>query len=358
MEPANRLPLVKAAMRLVVDQLRPQDRVSIVVYAGDAGIRLRPTSGSDKLAILDAIEHLAAGGSTNGSAGLRLAYAVARESRAPGVNNRIILATDGDFNVGLSSDDDMERLIENERQGGTFLTVLGVGYGNLKDSKLEKIADKGNGNYAYLDNLLEAHKVLVQEMGGTLVTVAKDVKLQVEFNPAKVQAYRLIGYEDRLLRSEDFRDDRKDAGEMGAGHSVTALYEVVPAGVRSTVPIRAPDSLRYQAPVEQPTGTHGDELLFVKVRYKDPNGETSKLLTHTAADRSSSPSTDFAFGAAVAEFGMLLRGSEYKGHASTEEVLGLARRSLGADPFGYRAGFVAMVEAYQKIGGLAVEDGH
>jgi Ca-activated chloride channel family protein len=351
MEPANRLPLVKSAMRLVVDQLRAQDRVSIVVYAGDAGIRLPPTSGADKVTILDAIDHLIAGGSTNGSAGLRLAYNVARESRIPGGNNRIILATDGDFNVGLSSDSDMERLIENERQDGIFLTVLGVGYGNLKDSKLEKIADKGDGNYAYLDNLLEAHKVLVQEMGGTLMTVAKDVKLQVEFNPAKVQAYRLIGYEDRMLRAQDFNNDMKDAGDMGAGHSVTALYEVVPVGARGSA-IRGIDSLRYQAPAPQPiTTAHNGELLFVKVRYKEPDGEASKLLTHTVADRVTGPSTDFAFATAVAEFGMLLRDSEYKGGATVEDVLGRARESLGTDPFGYRSGFVQLVEAYQKLPG-------
>jgi len=355
MEPANRLPLVKGAMRLVVDQLRPQDRVSIVVYAGDAGIRLNPTSGSEKLAILDAIDRLSAGGSTNGSAGLKLAYEVARESRIPGGNNRIILATDGDFNVGLSSDDDMERLIEHERQGGTFLTVLGVGYGNLKDSKLEKIADKGNGNYAYLDNLLEAHKVLVQEMGGTLMTIAKDVKLQVEFNPSKVQAYRLIGYEDRMLQTQDFKDDRKDAGEMGAGHSVTALYEVVPVGVKSTLPIGGPDSLRYQVAAEKPVTVHGDELLFVKVRYKEPEADASKLLTHMVASRVAPASVEFSFAAAVAEFGMILRESKYRGAASIEDVLSRARQALGSDPQGYRAGFVKMVEEYQKLTYVAVE---
>jgi Ca-activated chloride channel family protein len=350
MEPANRLPLVKSAMRLVVDQLRAQDRVSIVVYAGDAGIRLPPTSGADKITILDAIDHLFASGSTNGSAGLRLAYDVARESRIPGGNSRIILATDGDFNVGLSSDSDMEQLIEKERGDGIYLTVLGVGYGNLKDSKLEKLADKGNRNYAYLDNLLEAHKVLVQEMGGTLMTVAKDVKLQVEFNPATVQAYRLIGYEDRMLQAQDFNNDRKDAGEVGAGHSVTALYEIVPVGAKGSV-IPGVDPLRYQAPAAQPVATtHNGELLFVKVRYKEPDGDVSKLLTHTVvADRISSPSADFAFASAVAEFGMLLRDSEYKASATVDDVLARARESLGADPFGYRSGFVQMVEAYQKL---------
>jgi len=348
MEPWNRLPLVKAAMRLLVDQLRKQDRVAIVVYAGDAGVRLRPTSGADKTTILDAIDGLEAGGSTNGSAGLRLAYDVARQSHLDGGNNRIILATDGDFNVGLSSDSDMERLIEAERRGGTFLTVLGVGYGNLKDSKLEKIADAGNGNYAYLDNLLEAHKVLVQEMGGTLVTVAKDVKLQVEFNPATVQAYRLIGYEDRLLRSEDFADDEKDAGDMGAGHSVTALYEITPAGVTDAAPARGIEPLRYQTP--SVIKSHpGDELLFVKVRYKDPDAKASKLLAVAAPGHVGKPSTDFTFAMAVASFGMILRESQYRGAATLDGVLDAARQSLGADSHGYRAGFLSMVESYQKM---------
>ena len=341
--------MIKKSLRLLVEQLREQDRVALTVYAGNAGLVLESTSGAEKAKIMDAIERLSAGGSTAGGAGLRLAYNVARQSFITGGNNRVILATDGDFNVGVSSDAEMERLIEDERQHGVFLTVLGVGFGNLKDSKLEKLADKGNGNYAYIDGLLEARKVLVQEMGGTLVTIAKDVKLQVEFNPAKVQAYRLIGYENRMLRNEDFADDKKDAGDMGAGHAVTALYEVIPVGVKSTVAIRGVDSLRYQTPPRQTSASGGDELLFVKIRYKEPDADVSKLMSHVVPDHVGAASTDFTFATAVAEFGMLLRDSEYKGSATLGEVLTMARSSLGTDAFGYRSGFVQLVEAYQKL---------
>ncbi len=349
MQSANKLPLVKTSLRMLVEQLREQDRVAIVVYAGAAGLVLPPTSGADKPTILTAIDRLEAGGSTAGGAGLRLAYQVAREHLITSGNNRVILATDGDFNVGVSSDAEMERLVEGERQHGVFLTVLGFGMGNYKDSKLETLADKGNGNYAYIDTPLEARKTLVSEFGGTLFTVAKDVKLQVEFNPARVQGYRLLGYENRMLRSEDFNDDTKDAGDVGAGHAVTALYEVVPTGIAPDVAIRGIDSLRYVQASATGRGRGNNELLFVKLRYKDPDGETSRLLTHPVLDRVRAPSSEFRFAAAVAAFGMILRESEYRGSASTEQVLGLARHALGPDPEGYRAGFVTMVERYRQL---------
>jgi Ca-activated chloride channel family protein len=349
MAPANKLPLVQQALGLLVEQLRPQDRVAIVVYAGSAGLVLESTSGADQPKILESLGRLRSGGSTAGGAGLRLAYQVANDHHITGGNNRVIIATDGDFNVGASSDAEMERLIEQEREHGTFLTVLGFGMGNYKDSKLELLADKGNGNYAYIDNLMEARKVLVQEMGGTLLTVAKDVKLQVEFNPTTVQAWRLIGYENRLMRDEDFNNDRKDGGELGAGHSVTALYEVVPVGVPFTVALSSVDSLRYQSvPAATASRGGGRELLFVKVRYKDPEGAESRLLNHAVANRVRRASSDFQFASAVAAFGMLLRDSEYRGSANTDLVLAAARRGMGADPQGHRAGFVKLVEDFQR----------
>ena len=354
MNEPNKLPLVKRALRLLVDQLRPQDRVAMVVYAGSAGLVLPSTPGDEKAQIAEAIDRLEAGGSTAGGEGLLLAYRVARESRVPNGTNRVILATDGDFNVGVSSDGELERLIEAKRAEGTYLTVLGFGTGNYQDAKMEKLAKRGNGNYAYVDGLSEARKVLVREMGATLHTVADDVKLQVEFNPAAVQGYRLLGYEDRLLRDEDFTDDTKDAGDMGAGHAVTALYEVVPAGAASDVTLRGTDPLRYgaaqdvaDAPVR---GTRG-ELLFVKLRYKRPGEATSRLLTRPVLDRASGrPSNDFRFAASVAEFGMLLRGSEYKGRSTSDQVLDLARGALGTDDGGYRAEFVRLVETYRALG--------
>lgn len=349
MNSPEKLPLVQASLRLLTRQLREQDRIAMVVYAGAAGLVLEPTSGAEQARILEAIGRLQAGGSTAGGAGIALAYKVAKEHFLEGGNNRVILATDGDFNVGASSDAEMERLIEQERRHGVFLTVLGFGMGNYKDSKLEKLADKGNGNYGFIDSPLEANKMLVQEMAGTMLAVAKDVKLQVEFNPRWVLGYRLIGYENRALRAEDFNDDRKDAGEMGAGHSVTALYEIVPTGFRSDVAIRGIDSLRYQQAAVPDAARGGDELLFVKVRYKAPDGNTSKLLTHPVANRVVAPSTDLLFTAAVAEFGMLLRDSEYKGASSLDDVRSLARRGLGADPHGYRAGFLELVETYGRL---------
>ena len=354
MQPANKLPLVKRSLGLLVDQLRPQDRVAIVVYAGSAGMVLPSTPGTDKARIREALDRLGAGGSTAGAAGIRLAYDVAREHHVPGGTNRVVLATDGDFNVGTSSDGELVRLIEEKREQGTFLTVLGFGYGNLKDSKLEGLADKGNGNYAYVDDLLEAQKVLVHEMGGTLVTVAKDVKIQVEFNPAQVQAYRLIGYENRLLAKEDFDDDTKDGGEMGAGHSVTALYEIVPAGVRTDIAITQ-DSLRYQQASLSETARHGDELLLVKLRYKDPDGSRSRLMVHpVGAESGGETSGDLSFAAAVSAFGMLLRNSEFRGTASWSQVLELARAGRGEDRSGYRGEFLRLAELAAQLGPVAV----
>jgi Ca-activated chloride channel family protein len=340
----DKLPLLKTAMRLLVDQLRPEDRVSIVVYAGAAGLVLEPTS--DKGQIRDAIKRLRAGGSTAGGAGIELAYRTAQESYIEDGNNRVILATDGDFNVGVSSDGALTRLIEKKRESDIFLTVLGFGSGNYKDSKMEKLADKGNGNYAYIDDILEAKKVLINEMGGTLVTIAKDVKVQVEFNPALVKAYRLIGYENRTLAKEDFDDDKKDAGELGAGHTVTALYELIPAGSGEEVPVAG--ALKYQVAGLVPS----DELMTVKLRYKQPRGEESRLIVKTVEAKalsSGSPSENLRFAGAVAEFGLLLRNSQYKADASFSGVLRRARDSRGADAEGYRAEFIRLVEKAELL---------
>jgi Ca-activated chloride channel family protein len=353
----DKLPLVQQAFRALVRELRPEDRVAIVVYAGAAGLVLPPTSGADKAAILEAIDRLHAGGSTAGGAGIRLAYDVAKEHFDTEGNNRVILATDGDFNVGVSSDAEMVRLIEQRREEGTFLTVLGFGTGNLKDSKMEQMADKGNGHYAYIDSFREAQKVFVEEFGGTLFTVAKDVKIQVEFNPARVQSYRLLGYENRLLQKEDFKDDRKDAGELGSGHSVTALYEVVPVGARAVT--LADDSLTYQATSLRPGARHSSELLTVRLRYKDPKGSTSRLLEVPVNDRTGGASEDMRFASAVAEFAMLLRDSEHKGRASWEQALSLARSARGDDEQGYRGEFIGLIETARTLtaGGVAAAGG-
>ncbi len=351
MTPPNKLPLLKAAFPLLVNALRPQDRVAIVVYAGSAGLVLESTPGDQKGTILEAIGRLEAGGSTAGGAGIKRAYDEAVANFIRGGNNRVILATDGDFNVGASSDAEMVRLIEEKRKTGVYLTVLGFGEGNLQDAKMEQIADRGNGQYAYIDNLLEARKVLVHELGGTLFTLAKDVKIQVEFNPARVHAYRLIGYENRMLAAEDFTDDAKDAGEIGAGHSVTALYEVIPAGAETDVVVRVPHSLRYQRPVAPRTEAGGAELLYVKIRYKPRDADRSRELAHAVRDGSTrSPSTDFRFQAAVAELGLLLRGSEHRGAADVGRVIATARGALGEDPEGYRAEFVRLANAAQALG--------
>jgi Ca-activated chloride channel family protein len=347
MQSPDKLPLVQRAFRALVQELRPADRVAIVVYAGAAGLVLPSTPGTRKEEILDAIDRLEAGGSTAGGAGLRLAYDVAKEHFLPEGNNRVILATDGDFNVGVSSDAEMIRLVERRREEGTFLTVLGFGIGNLKDTKMEQMADHGNGHYAYIDSYSEARKVFVREFGGTLFTVAKDVKIQVEFNPARVQAYRLLGYENRLLAREDFADDRKDAGELGAGQSVTALYEVVPVGADPVT--LADDSLTYQHMSVRPSARASRDLLTLRVRYKTPSGSTSRLLTRPLADRGVEPGDDFRFASAVASFAMLLRDSEHRGSATFDRVIALARGARGADPEGYRTEFVTLVETARDL---------
>ncbi|QIX61574.1 VWA domain-containing protein [Hymenobacter sp. BT18] len=327
MNEPDKLPLLKESVRaLVQGALRPQDHVSIVVYAGAAGLVLPPTSGAEPEKILVAIEQLEAGGSTAGGEGLRLAYRIARQHFLPGGNNRVILATDGDFNVGEQSDADMERLITQERQSGVFLSVLGFGRGNLQGSKMELLADKGNGNYAYLDNLREAQRVLVQQYGGTLFTLAKDVKIQVEFNPALVQQYRLLGYENRLLAAEDFNNDQKDAGELGAGQQVTALYEIVPTASRPE-PASSTDALRYQQPAVAYAAT--DELLTIKLRYQEPQGSPSRLLTLPVRGvRFTEPieqaSDNLRLAASAAQFGLLLRQSAYRGSASWQNTAALA----------------------------------
>jgi len=345
MSSPDKLPLVKSAFRLLVNELRDEDRVAIVVYAGAAGVVLPSTPGREKTRILDALEQLQAGGSTAGGAGIKLAYRVAREHFAREGNNRVILASDGDFNVGASSEGELIRLIETERQGGVFLTVLGFGTGNLKDAKMELLANKGNGHYAYIDDLLEAKKVFVQELGATLHTVAKDVKIQVEFNPARVKSYRLVGYENRLLADRDFNDDTKDAGEMGAGHSVTALYEIVPVDGHDRS--GSVDPLKYQRPR---AGGDSDDWFTVKVRYQRPEGSPSRLIEHAVRQENARPSADFRFAAAVAGFGMLLRDSEHKGNTSFSGVVAAARGAKGHDAEGYRAEFIRLVEMAARLG--------
>lgn len=352
MEDENKLPLVKQSMKMLADQLRPQDKVAIVVYAGNAGLVLPSTSGANIQTIKDAIDRLEAGGSTAGGEGIKLAYKVAREQFIKEGNNRVILCTDGDFNVGASSDDDMERLIEQERKSGIFLTILGYGMGNYKDNKMQKLADKGNGNHAYIDNLNEARKVLVSEFGGTLFTIAKDVKLQVEFNPAKVQAYRLIGYENRMLNKEDFNNDKKDAGDLGSGHTVTALYEIIPVGVKSDF-IENTDPLKYQSSTEAKTSNNAaGELMTIKLRYKAPDSDRSRLMEHPVIDDHitlDNSSDNFRFAAAVAQFGMLLRQSEFMQQSSYGNVLALANSAVADDKEGYRKEFIQLV---QKANGI------
>ncbi len=352
MESDNKLPLLKQAMRMLVEQLGPEDRVALVVYASGTGVVLdsTPCDAAGKRRIGDALDRLQSGGSTHGSAGIQLAYDTAADHLVEGGTNRVILATDGDFNVGQTSQDELVRLLEERAAGGVFLTVLGVGMGNYKDSTLEKLADHGNGNYAYIDNLNEARKVLVDELSATLVTIAKDVKIQVEFNPAEVQAYRLIGYENRLLAAEEFHDDTVDAGEIGAGHTVTALYEVVPPGVEIELP--AVDELRYQTPTEPSAAADSGELLTLKLRYKQPDGDTSELLRFPVRDGGESyadASGDLKFAAAVAAFGMLLRDSPYLGTASWGAVLELAEEGRGDDPYGYRAEFLELARTAQRL---------
>jgi Ca-activated chloride channel family protein len=343
MQPANKLPLLVRSFKLLAERLEPTDRVAIVVYAGSSGLVLPSTTGDRKQEILDALDRLSAGGSTNGGAGIRLAYATAEQHFVKGGTNRVILATDGDFNVGTTSNDELVRLVEEKAKSGVFLTVLGFGTGNYKDDRLESLADRGNGNYAYVDSIAEGQKVLVEQAGGTLHTIAKDVKIQVEFNPARAAGWRLLGYENRLLRSQDFADDRKDAGEIGAGHSVTALYEVVPAGV----PVPSPEEpgLKYQE-VKETAGAAGSELLTVKLRWKAPDGDVSRLAEFPHVDGGlgfADADPEFRFAASVACFGMVLRGSAHRASATYDTALELAAGALGADPQGRRHEYLALV---------------
>ncbi len=344
---SNKLPLLKSAFKLLVNQLREKDKVSIVVYAGAAGVVLSPTSGAHKKEIIAALQNLEAGGSTAGGAGIQLAYDIAKENFIKEGNNRVILATDGDFNVGMSSDKDMKQLIEEKRKSGVFLTCLGFGMGNYKDSKLETLADKGNGNHAYIDTMQEAQRVLVREFGGTLFTIAKDVKIQVEFNPNKVQAYRLIGYENRLLNDEDFVDDTKDAGELGSGHTVTALYEVIPVGVTSKYFKKLPD-LKYTK--QKTDSKYGNELLTVKFRYKKPKEKESIEMIHVLnTNKEHKVTQDFKFAASVAWFGMKLRNSKLLKNDKIEDIITLASSNKSIDDQGYRSEFVRLMNTYQGL---------
>ncbi|MBN4081804.1 von Willebrand factor type A domain-containing protein [bacterium AH-315-C07] len=349
MNHSNKLPLLKKGMEMLVGQLRSKDRVAIVTYAGNAGLVLESTPGSKKLKILSSIAQMNSGGSTAGAAGIKLAYRIAKENFKKNGNNRIILATDGDFNVGISSNKELEELIEDKRRDNIFLTVLGFGMGNYQDSKLETLADKGNGNYAYIDNMMEAKKVLVKEFGSTMYAIAKDVKIQVEFNPAKVKAYRLVGYENRMLEAQDFNDDKKDAGELGAGHTVTALYEIVPTGVESDLELPDIDDLKYSS---ASNGNFGNELLTVKLRYKKPKEDVSTKLVFVKNDESTdleNSSNNFKFSASVASFGMILRDSKFKGEITYDDILVLAKTAKGADDEGYRAEFIRLVEQADLI---------
>ncbi|WP_294187352.1 von Willebrand factor type A domain-containing protein [uncultured Sphingobacterium sp.] len=342
----GRLPLVKASLKMLVDQLRDIDHVAIVTYAGSAGVKLESTPGDEKMKIKSAIEELEAGGSTAGAAGIKKAYEIAKQQYIKGGNNRIILASDGDFNVGEYSDESMEELIAKESKSGIFLTVLGYGMGNLKDSKMEILANKGHGNYAYIDNISEARKAMVTEFGGTLFTVAKDVKIQVEFNPSYVQAYRLVGYENRMLEAEDFNNDQKMGGDMGVGHVVTALYEIVPVGVESGM-VGTVDPLKYQQHANAATGRRNAELATVKFRYKEPEGQKSKLqqkVVGTAVTELNNVSDDLRFATAVAELGLLLRDSDFKQKANFDQLIVRAKASKGKDEEGYRAEFIRMAE--------------
>ncbi|UII76032.1 von Willebrand factor type A domain-containing protein [Flagellimonas sp. HMM57] len=341
---ANKLPLLKSAFKLLVNQLREKDKVSIVVYAGAAGQVLSPTRGSNKEKIMNAIENLESGGSTAGGAGIELAYKLAQKNFIKDGNNRVILATDGDFNVGPSSDKAMVKLIEEKRETGVFLSVLGFGMGNYKDSKMEKLADKGNGNHAYIDTMQEAQKVFGQEFGGTLYTIAKDVKIQVEFNPQAVKAYRLIGYENRMLADEDFIDDTKDAGELGSGHTVTALYEVIPKGVESPYLKKVHDLKYSNLKVKE----ESNDLLTVKFRYKKPDGNVSTEINQVLKDHVTAISPDFSFAASVALFGLHLRKSQYTNNTSLDDVINLAENGIVNDNQGYKTEFIRLVKSYNE----------
>lgn len=357
MRSENKLPLLKKSLTLLVNNLRDQDQVALTVYAGQAGLVLPSTSGKYKEKILAAINNLEAGGSTAGAAGINLAYDEAAKNFESAGNNRVILATDGDFNVGVSSDGELVRLIEEKRKSGIYLTILGFGTGNYQDAKMEKLADKGNGNYAYIDNIMEAQKTLVNEMGGTLLTIAKDVKLQVEFNPEQVKEYKLIGYENRLLKDRDFNDDTKDAGELGEGHTVTALYEIVPVNEASTgVTV---DPLKYQLKNLNNGQGYNNDLFTVKFRYKNPDNDKSKLMIQVVKNNSKglrNASENIRFASSVAAFGMLLRNSKFKGDASYNMVLKLAEESKGNDVNGYRSEFIRLVETARILDRSTAKD--
>ena len=354
MQDANKLPLLKDGMEMLVRGLGENDRVAIVVYAGASGVVLSSTRGDRRGRIIRALDQLRAGGSTNGGAGIQLAYDIAIANFIEGGVNRVILATDGDFNVGVTNNGDLTRLIEEKAETGVFLSVLGFGTGNYNDAGLEALADQGNGNYAYIDTIREARKVLVDEMAGTLITIAKDVKIQIEFNPLEVNAYRLIGYENRVLEDRDFNDDEKDAGEIGSGHTVTALFEVVPTGVDLDVP--GVDPLKYQVPARASAAATSGELMTIKIRYKDPDGDESKLIETAVLNRvdvrDELASADFRFAVAVAAFGMILRDSPYKGDATFDSVIRMAEASRGSDPQGYRAEFIELVRRARAISEL------
>ena len=352
MNQANKLPLVKRGMEMLVDELGENDRVAIVVYAGAAGLVLPSTPGNEKAKIKAALDELHAGGSTAGAAGIKLAYETALENFIEDGVNRVLLCTDGDFNVGTSSTGGLVRMAEENAKRDVFLSILGFGMGNHNDSMLEQVSGKANGMYAFIDTENEARKVLVEQLSGTLVTIAKDVKIQIEFNPAKVQGYRLIGYENRILAAEDFNDDQKDAGEIGAGHSVTALYQIVPVGAPPIFRERNVDDLKYQDKPEPNEASDSNELLTLKLRYKEPDGEASTLISFPIEDntqRFGEASDDFQFAASVASFGMLLRGSKFVGNATYDSVLETARESAGEDPWGYRKEFVGLVERAKEL---------
>ena len=353
MNSANKLPLLKSSFQMLINNLREEDRVAIVTYAGRAGVALESTSVKDKEKILQVVASLGAGGSTAGAEGIKTAYKIAQDNFINDGNNRVILATDGDFNVGINSVNDLEKLIEQKREGGVFLSVLGYGMGNYKDEKMQTLADKGNGNHAYIDNIQEARKVFVSEFSGTLFTIAKDVKLQIEFNPAHVQAYRLIGYENRMLAKEDFNDDTKDAGELGVGHVVTAIYEIVKTGSKSRF-LGSVDKLKYQQLKEttRPIAHHTDELATIKFRYKQPDGMKSKMVVDVVSPNLASfkkCSDDLRFSVSVAQFGMLLRDSKYIHDGTLDEVIKVASNSKGIDEEGYRAEFVRLAKSVREL---------
>jgi len=344
---ADKLPLLKKSLYLVVNEMQADDRIAIVVYAGASGLVLPSTSGANKSRILDAIENLESGGSTNGEAGIQLAYSTAVENYISDGNNRVILATDGDFNVGTSGDAELVRLIEQKRETGVYLSVLGFGTGNLQSSKMEKLAQNGNGNYFYIDNLMEAKKVLVNEIGGTLVTIANDVKFQIEFNPECVKNYRLLGYENRILETRDFDDDKKDAGDLGAGHSVIAFFEIEP---NDSLELQTGQNLRYQNSRSLTSSKITEELAEVKLRYKKPGSKSSKLLRYTVGREAELKVSDnMGFASAVAEFALLIRESDYRGEASFENILKRAEKHLGADVHGYRKEFIQMVKIASEL---------